>query len=173
MFKNDPPVQQLSFTCGYINLQGVHPIHRSHSYLPTVSGQHQQHGTYENLSSIFGGGSQALIVENPSARKMYDERNKILYLVRDNQIAGGAAAGYVVTRNHDAIAEVNDASGEPIYENVPLPWRNREAGSVRARAQSIDSMPVMLTQVVNQSVVDALQAKLQQQLKTGGERSFI
>lgn len=149
-------------------------MHRSHSYLPTASAQHQQHGTYENLSSIFGGGSQALIVENSSStRKMYDERNKILYLVRDNQIPSGAAAGYVVTRNHDAIAEVNDASGEPIYENVPLPWRNQEGGSMRARAQSIDSTPVMLTQVVNQSVVNALQAKLQQQLKKTGGDSYL
>lgn len=73
----------------------VHPIHRSHSHLLPQQPQQTQHGTYENLTSIFGANGngtgpppQAVIVENPNItkhiRKVYDERGNIIYCVPAN-----------------------------------------------------------------------------------------
>ncbi|KAI4458313.1 tyrosine-protein phosphatase [Holotrichia oblita] len=145
--------------------QPAHPVHRSHSYLPP------QHGTYENLSSIFNnnmlGRPQAVIMDNPNItkhiKKVYDEHGNIIYcmpanmkqILQENQLP---STGFVVTRNQNAIVahspELN-SSNEPIYENIPLPWQNSN-GQMRARTQSIHSAPEV-TQVVNQSVVNAIQ----------------
>lgn len=145
--------------------QPAHPVHRSHSYLPP------QHGTYENLSSIFNnnmlGRPQAVIMDNPNItkhiKKVYDEHGNIIYcmpanmkqILQENQLPSN---GFVVTRNQNAIVahspELN-SSNEPIYENIPLPWQNSN-GQMRTRTQSIHSAPEV-TQVVNQPVVNALQ----------------
>nr|XP_022905804.1 tyrosine-protein phosphatase non-receptor type 21 [Onthophagus taurus]XP_022905805.1 tyrosine-protein phosphatase non-receptor type 21 [Onthophagus taurus] len=148
--------------------QPSHPVHRSHSYLPP------QHGTYENLSSIFnnnmlGRQPQAVIMENPNItkhiKKVYDEHGNIIYcmpanmkqILQENQLP---STGFVVTRNQNAIVahspELN-GSTEPIYENIPLPWQNN--GQMRARTQSIHSAPEV-SQVVNQTVVNAIQSKV-------------
>ncbi|KRT85959.1 tyrosine phosphatase [Oryctes borbonicus] len=145
--------------------QPAHPVHRSHSYLPP------QHGTYENLSSIFNnnmlGRPQAVIMDNPNItkhiKKVYDEHGNIIYcmpanmkqILQENQLP---STGFVVTRNQNAIVahspELN-SSNEPIYENIPLPWQNSN-GQMRARTQSIHSAPEV-TQVVNHTVVNAIQ----------------
>lgn len=133
------------------------PVHRSHSHLPP------QHGTYENLSSIFRPQAQAVIVENPNVtkhiKKVYDEHGNIIYcmpanmkqILQENQLP---STGFVVTRNQNAVVahdpQLNDSS-EPIYENIPFPWQNDGQG--RARTQSIHSAP----EVVNQPVVNAIQ----------------
>lgn len=64
----------------------AHPIHRSQSYLPP------QHGTYENLASIFNnnmlGRPQAVIVENPNItkhiKKVIDGHGNIIYCMPAN-----------------------------------------------------------------------------------------
>lgn len=146
-----------------------HPIHRSQSYLPP------QHGTYENLASIFNnnmlGRPQAVIVENPNItkhiKKVYDEHGNIIYcmpanmkqILQENQLP---STGFVVTRNQNAMVAHDphlNNSTEPIYENIPLPWQNE--GEIRARTQSIHSAPE-ISQVVNHSVVNAVQSQLQQ-----------
>ncbi|XP_057669756.1 tyrosine-protein phosphatase non-receptor type 14 isoform X1 [Diorhabda carinulata] len=144
----------------------AHPVHRSHSYLPP------QHGTYENLASIFNnnmlGRPQAVIVENPNItkhiKKVYDEHGNIIYcmpanmkqILQENQLP---STGFVVTRNQNAmVAHDHHNSTEPIYENIPLPWQND--GEMRARTQSIHSAPE-ISQVVNHSVVNAVQSQLQ------------
>lgn len=125
----------------YANSQQHQPVHRSHSYLPP------QHGTYENLSSIFR--PQALIVENPNVtkhiKKVYDEHGNIIYCMPANmkqilQENALPSTGFVVTRNQNAVvAQLNDSS-EPIYENIPLPWHG-DKERMRARAQSVNSAP--------------------------------
>ncbi|KAJ8921711.1 hypothetical protein NQ315_010621 [Exocentrus adspersus] len=149
--------------------QQPHPIHRSQSYLPP------QHGTYENLASIFNnnmlGRPQAVIVENPNItkhiKKVYDEHGNIIYcmpanmkqILQENQLP---STGFVVTRNQNAMVAHDphlNNSTEPIYENIPLPWQNE--GEMRARTQSIHSAPE-ISQVVNHSVVNAVQSQLQQ-----------
>ncbi|KAJ8934323.1 hypothetical protein NQ314_013363 [Rhamnusium bicolor] len=146
-----------------------HPIHRSQSFLPP------QHGTYENLASIFNnnmlGRPQAVIVENPNItkhiKKVYDEHGNIIYcmpanmkqILQENQLP---STGFVVTRNQNAMVAHDphlNNSTEPIYENIPLPWQNE--GEMRARTQSINSAPE-ISQVVNHSVVNAVQSQLQQ-----------
>ncbi|XP_023310890.1 tyrosine-protein phosphatase non-receptor type 14 isoform X2 [Anoplophora glabripennis] len=146
-----------------------HPIHRSQSYLPP------QHGTYENLASIFNnnmlGRPQAVIVENPNItkhiKKVYDEHGNIIYcmpanmkqILQENQLP---STGFVVTRNQNAMVAHDphlNNSTEPIYENIPLPWQNE--GEIRARTQSIHSAPE-ISQVVNHTVVNAVQSQLQQ-----------
>ncbi|XP_072391458.1 tyrosine-protein phosphatase non-receptor type 14 [Diabrotica undecimpunctata] len=146
----------------------AHPVHRSHSYLPP------QHGTYENLASIFNnnmlGRPQAVIVENPNItkhiKKVYDEHGNIIYcmpanmkqILQENQLP---STGFVVTRNQNAMVAHDhhlNNSTEPIYENIPLPWQNE--GEMRGRTQSIHSAPE-ISQVVNHSVVNAVQSQLQ------------
>ncbi|CAG9822434.1 unnamed protein product [Phaedon cochleariae] len=148
----------------------AHPIHRSQSYLPP------QHGTYENLASIFNnnmlGRPQALIVENPNItkhiKKVYDEHGNIIYcmpanmkqILQENQLP---STGFVVTRNQNAVVAHDpslNTSAEPIYENIPLPWQNE--GEMRARTQSIHSAPPEMSQVVNHAVVNAVQSQMQQ-----------
>lgn len=139
-----------------------HPVHRSHSYLPP------QHGTYENLSSIFNnnmlGRPQAVIVENPNItkhiKKVYDEHGNIIYCMPANmkqilQENSLPSTGFVVTRNQNTMV-AHDPT-EPIYENIPLPWQN-ESGEMRGRTQSIHSAP----EIVNHTVVNALQSQFQQ-----------
>lgn len=149
----------------YPNGQNQHPVHRSHSYLPP------QHGTYENLSSIFNnsmlGRPQAVIVEDPNItkhiKKVYDEHGNIIYcmpanmkqILQENQLP---STGFVVTRNQNAVVVDLNNSTEPIYENIPLPWQNE--GEMRARTQSIHSAPE-ISQVVNHTVVNALQNQLE------------
>ncbi|RZC40805.1 tyrosine-protein phosphatase non-receptor type 21 [Asbolus verrucosus] len=147
----------------------AHPVHRSHSYLPP------QHGTYENLSSIFNnnmlGRPQAVIVENPNItkhiKKVYDEHGNIIYcmpanmkqILQENQLP---STGFVVTRNQNAMVAHDphlNNSTEPIYENIPLPWQN-DNGEIRARTQSIHSAPE-ISQVINHTVVNALQSQFQ------------
>lgn len=150
------------------------PVHRSHSYLPP------QHGTYENLSSIFNNNMlarpQAVIVENPNItkhiKKVYDEHGNIIYcmpanmkqILQENQLP---STGFVVTRNQNAVVAhdtaLNDSS-EPIYENIPLPWHN-DNENIRARTQSIHSAPE-----VNQTVTNALQPQIQAPVKIGSTR---
>ncbi|CAG9858770.1 unnamed protein product [Phyllotreta striolata] len=146
----------------------AHPVHRSHSYLPP------QHGTYENLASIFNnnmlGRPQAVIVENPNItkhiKKVYDEHGNIIYcmpanmkqILHENQLP---STGFVVTRNQNAMVAHDrhlNNSTEPIYENIPLPWQNE--GEMRGRTQSIHSAPE-ISQVVNHSVVNAVQSQMQ------------
>ncbi|KAJ8962381.1 hypothetical protein NQ318_018365, partial [Aromia moschata] len=146
-----------------------HPIHRSQSYLPP------QHGTYENLASIFNNNMlarpQAVIVENPNItkhiKKVYDEHGNIIYcmpanmkqILQENQLP---STGFVVTRNQNALVAHDphlNNSTEPIYENIPLPWQNE--GEMRARTQSIHSAPE-ISQVINHTVVNAVQSQLQQ-----------
>ncbi|XP_066137643.1 tyrosine-protein phosphatase non-receptor type 14 [Euwallacea fornicatus] len=146
----------------------AHPIHRSHSYLP------QQQSAYENVNSIFNYNftrpQQALIVENPNVtkhiKKVYDEHGNIIYclpanmkqILQTNKLPNN---GFVVMRNpktlvpHDA--QVSNSS-EPIYENLPMTWQNDT--EMRSRAQSIHSAPD-ISQVVNHSLVNALQSQLQ------------
>ncbi|XP_064212238.1 tyrosine-protein phosphatase non-receptor type 21 [Tribolium castaneum] len=142
--------------------QALYPVHRSHSYLPP------QHGTYENLSSIFNnnmlGRPQAVIVENPNItkhiKKVYDEHGNIIYcmpanmkqILQENRLP---TSGFVVTRNQNTMV-AHDPT-EPIYENIPLPWLN-ESGEMRGRTQSIHSAP----EIVNHTVVNALQSQFQQ-----------
>ncbi|XP_060524668.1 tyrosine-protein phosphatase non-receptor type 14 [Cylas formicarius] len=150
----------------------AHPIHRSQSYLPP------QHGTYENLASIFNnnmlGRPQAVIVENPNItkhiKKVYDEHGNIIYcmpanmkqILQDNRICGDTT-GFVVTRNQNPTVAAHDPrlndSSEPIYENIPLPWQND--GEMRSRTQSIHSAPE-ISQVINQTIVSSMQSQLQQ-----------
>ncbi|KAJ8977595.1 hypothetical protein NQ317_018363 [Molorchus minor] len=119
-----------------------HPIHRSQSYLPP------QHGTYENLASIFNNNMlarpQAVIVEDPNITKHI---KKYWFVVTCNQNALVA---------HDP--HLNNST-EPIYENIPFPWQTE--GEMRARTQSIHSAPE-ISQVVNHTVVNAVQSQLQQ-----------
>lgn len=145
--------QQLQYNNDQFQL--CHPIHRSHSYLPPP----QQHGTYENLASIFNNNllmtrpQAAVIVENPNVtkhiKKVYDEHGNIIYcmpanmkqILQENQLP---STGFVVTRNQNALVahspELNN-SNEPIYENVPLPsWLN-DSNTFRERTQSIHSAP--------------------------------
>lgn len=155
----------------YLNLLQNHqpppahqPIHRSHSYLPP------QHGTYENLASIFNnnmlGRPQAVIVENPNVtkhiKKVYDEHGNIIYcmpanmkqILQENQLP---STGFVVTRNQNAMVAHDtrlNSSTEPIYENIPLPWQN---DGMRARTQSIHSAPE-----ISHAVNHALKSQLQQ-----------
>jgi tyrosine-protein phosphatase non-receptor type 14/21 len=148
----------------------AHPVHRSQSYLPP------QHGTYENLSSIFNnnmlGRPQAVIVENPNItkhiKKVYDEHGNIIYcmpanmkqILQENQLP---STGFVVTRNQNTMVAHDphlNNSTEPIYENIPLPWQN-DNGEMRGRTQSIHSAPE-ISQVVNHTVVNALQSQFQQ-----------
>ncbi|XP_044258039.1 tyrosine-protein phosphatase non-receptor type 21 [Tribolium madens] len=142
--------------------QALYPVHRSQSYLPP------QHGTYENLSSIFNnnmlGRPQAVIVENPNItkhiKKVYDEHGNIIYcmpanmkqILQENRLP---TSGFVVTRNQNTMV-AHDPT-EPIYENIPLPWQN-ESGEMRGRTQSIHSAP----EIVNHTVVNALQSQFQQ-----------
>uniref|UniRef100_A0A6P7H4K0 protein-tyrosine-phosphatase n=1 Tax=Diabrotica virgifera virgifera TaxID=50390 RepID=A0A6P7H4K0_DIAVI len=68
---------------------------------------------------------------------------------------------FVVTRNQNAMVAHDhhlNNSTEPIYENIPLPWQNE--GEMRGRTQSIHSAPE-ISQVVNHSVVNAVQSQLQ------------
>lgn len=147
--------QQLQYNDQF---QLCHPVHRSHSYLPPPQ---QQHGTYENLASIFNNNllmqrpQAAVIVENPNVtkhiKKVYDEHGNIIYcmpanmkqILQENQLP---STGFVVTRNQNALVahspQLND-SNEPIYENVPLPlWLNESnATTFRERTQSIHSAP--------------------------------
>lgn len=129
------------------------PVHRSQSYLPPQ----QQHGTYENLSSIFGAARRpqaAVIVENPNItkhiKKVYDEHGNIIYcmpanmkqILQENQLP---STGFVVTRNQNAVVAHDsqlENSTEPIYENIPFPWQNE----TRARTQSIHSAPEAINQ---------------------------
>lgn len=150
--------------------QHQQPVHRSQSYLPA------QHGTYENLSSIFNnnmlGRSQAVIVENPNItkhiKKVYDEHGNIIYcmpanmkqILQENQLP---STGFVVTRNQNTMVAHDphlNNSTEPIYENIPLPWQN-DNDEMRGRTQSIHSAPE-ISQVINHTVVNALQSQLQQ-----------
>lgn len=126
-------------------------IHRSHSYLPP------QHGTYENLASIFGRQpqqqQQALLVENPNItkhiKKVVDGQGNIIYcmpanmkqILHENQILNQLmvprnANGEVCTLPH-----LLRDNTEPIYENVPLPWRSDSSENMRTRTQSINSAP--------------------------------
>ncbi|XP_025834332.1 tyrosine-protein phosphatase non-receptor type 14 [Agrilus planipennis] len=143
-----------------------HPIHRSHSYLPAP-----QHGTYENLASIFDsnimGRPQALIVDNPNItkhiKKVYDEHGNIIYcmpanmkqILQENQLP---SSGFVVTRTNQSRLHEPNNTNEPIYENIPLPWQN-ENSQMRSRAQSIQSAPE-ISQVINHALVNALQNKV-------------
>lgn len=147
----------------------AHPIHRSQSYLP------QQQCTYENVSSIFnnnmlGRPQQAVIVENPNItkhiKKVYDEHGNIIYcmpanmkqILQNNKLPN---RGFVVTRNQNAVVAHDTeltSSSEPIYENIPRPWQNEN--EMRSRTQSIHSAPE-ISQVVNHSLVSALQAQFQ------------
>ncbi|CAH0553349.1 unnamed protein product [Brassicogethes aeneus] len=148
----------------------AHPIHRSQSYLPP------QHGTYENLASIFNnnmlGRPQAVIVENPEItkhiKKVYDEHGNVIYcmpanmkqILQENQLP---STGFVVTRNQNALvahdAHLNNSS-EPIYENIPLPWQN-DTTEIRARTQSIHSAPeISHTPNAANAAVNALQTQL-------------
>lgn len=148
------------------------PVHRSQSYLPP------QHGTYENLSSIFNARPQAVIVENPNItkhiKKVYDEHGNIIYcmpanmkqILQENQLP---STGFVVTRNQNAVVAHDaqlDNSSEPIYENIPFPWQN-DTSQGRARTQSIHSAPEAINQnlrtQLNQNLQESLYANIQQQ----------
>lgn len=157
------------------------PVHRSHSYLPP------QHGTYENLSSIFGNNvlgrpqAQAVIVENPNItkhiKKVYDEHGNIIYcmpanmkqILQENQLP---STGFVVTRNQNAVVahdpQLNNSS-EPIYENIPFPWQN-DSSQGRARTQSIHSAPEAINQTVARSQLspNVQSESLYANIETGG-----
>lgn len=164
------------------------PVHRSHSYLPP------QHGTYENLSSIFNNNmlgrpqAQAVIVENPNItkhiKKVYDEHGNIIYcmpanmkqILQENQLP---STGFVVTRNQNAVVahdpQLNNSS-EPIYENIPFPWQNDNSQG-RARTQSIHSAPEV-SQAINQTVVRSqlspnVQESLYANIETNGVKLNI
>lgn len=161
--------------------QQVHPIHRSHSYLP------QQHSTYENLNTIFDnnilGRPQAVIVENPNItkhiKKVYDEHGNIIYcmpanmkqILQENQLP---STGFVVTRNQNAVvahdAHLNNSS-EPIYENIPLPWQNNN-NQMRARTQSIHSAPEV-SQAVNHGIISALKTTGLHNVSNQGSRENL
>lgn len=152
---------------GQLYADQAHPIHRSQSFLPP------QHGTYENLASIFNnnmrGRPQAVIVENPNItkhiKKVYDEHGNIIYcmpanmkqILQENQLP---STGFVVTRNQNAMvahdSHLNNST-EPIYENIPLPWQNDNT-EMRARTQSIHSAP----EISQASNLNVIQSQLQQ-----------
>lgn len=158
------------------------PVHRSQSYLPP------QHGTYENLSSIFNARPQAVIVENPNItkhiKKVYDEHGNIIYcmpanmkqILQENQLP---STGFVVTRNQNAVVAHDsqlDNSSEPIYENIPFPWQNEDDNQGRARTQSIHSAPEAINQNIihpplTQNLQESLYANIQQNAETSINRS--
>lgn len=146
----------------------AHPVHRSQSYLPAP-----QHSTYENLTSFFEnnmvGRPQAVIVDNPNVtkhiKKVYDEHGNIIYcmpanmkqILQENQLP---STGFVVTRNQNAVvthAQDLNNSTEPIYENIPLPWR-KDSGQMRARTQSVQSAPE-ISQVLNHTLINNVQTQ--------------
>nr|CAI5819909.1 unnamed protein product [Callosobruchus analis] len=137
----------------------AHPVHRSHSYLPTVQ---QQHGTYENLAQLV---TPATYVDSTRhIRKVFDDRGNVVYCVQPHgmtQIAGGPT-GYVVARNQPLVSP-HENSAEPIYENVPLPIHFDEGNEMRARTQSVNSAPEIggHHQAVNRTVVDAVQLQME------------
>nr|CAI5817004.1 unnamed protein product [Callosobruchus analis] len=131
----------------------AHPVHRSHSYLPTVQ---QQHGTYENLAQLV---TPATYVDSTRhIRKVFDDRGNVVYCVQPHgmtQIAGGPTVpGYVVARNQPLVSP-HENSAEPIYENVPLPIHFDEGNEMRARTQSVNSAPEIggHHQAVNRTVI--------------------
>ncbi|VEN49341.1 unnamed protein product [Callosobruchus maculatus] len=136
----------------------AHPVHRSHSYLPTVQ---QQHGTYENLAQLVT--PAAYVDSTRHIRKVFDDRGNVVYCVQPHGMTQipGAPTGYVMARNQTLVSP-HENSAEPIYENVPLPIHFDEGSEMRARTQSVNSAPeIGGHQAVNRTVVDAVQLQME------------
>lgn len=159
-------------------------------YRPQTSYLTAQHGTYENLASIFDQSvrPQAVIVNNPDItkhiQKIYDKHGGVIYCLPANmkQYIGENPTGFVLARNPGPIIahHADDSSQEPIYENIPLPWQNdNSVGQVQvdqsevcSRIQSINSAPDINHVVVNQTLVNAfLQTQAHAQLEAHAQNS--
>ncbi|XP_052754792.1 uncharacterized protein LOC113509815 [Galleria mellonella] len=93
------------------------------------------HGTYNNLASVLEPNPHIIIDPHhisDNIQKVYDERGNIMYSMPLHRLP---YQRHLVMPQQ--VGKVSDTQ-EPIYENVPLPWRN-EHGKItfRDRAQSL------------------------------------
>ncbi|XP_039288581.1 tyrosine-protein phosphatase non-receptor type 14 isoform X4 [Nilaparvata lugens] len=75
-------------------------------------------------------------------RGTFDDRN-IMYIMGRGHGHGALVHGQQVPYTNNQFSQKSTQGGEPIYENVPLPWAGSDAGESRSRASSIQSAPEM------------------------------
>ncbi|KAM3960069.1 LOW QUALITY PROTEIN: protein tyrosine phosphatase non-receptor pez [Aphomia sociella] len=94
------------------------------------------HGTFNNLASVLEPNPHIIIDTHhisDNIQKVYDERGNIMYSMPLHRLPYQRH----IVMPQQQVSKVSDTQ-EPIYENVPLPWRNEHSKvTFRDRAQSL------------------------------------
>ncbi|XP_055591861.1 tyrosine-protein phosphatase non-receptor type 21 isoform X2 [Uranotaenia lowii] len=114
---------------------GAHQLRHSQNIVP--------HGTYENLNFVEPSKPTGLIPSAQSANVIYYMPREVL-LTDGSQFHNSTTALSMAQNAHlNRSSQHINGSIEPIYENVPLPWKNENESldEIRNRTSSVQSAP--------------------------------